>query len=45
MIASGYFDLATPYLSADYTVNHLGAGSHLRGNITQKYYSAGQVTW
>jgi carboxypeptidase C (cathepsin A) len=40
-IACGYFDLATPYYAAEYTVNHLGLEPVLRNNIVFKHYESG----
>jgi carboxypeptidase C (cathepsin A) len=40
-IACGYFDLATPYYAAEYTVNHLGLEPVLRNNIVLKHYESG----
>ena len=44
-VASGYFDLATPYLGSEYTFNHLGLGPELRKNITMCYYDAGHMMY
>ena len=43
LVASGYYDLATPFLSADYTVDHLTLTPALRSNITQTYYHGGHM--
>jgi len=40
-IASGYYDLDTPYFATKYIVNHLGLDPSLRKNITLSYYDAG----
>ncbi len=45
LVAAGYYDLATPFLSADYVVNHLGLGPDLRGNVTQVYYPGGHMMY
>ena len=45
MIASGYYDLATPYFAADYTVSHLGLDKTLQGNIAVRYYEAGHMMY
>jgi carboxypeptidase C (cathepsin A) len=45
MFCSGLFDLATPYLGAKYTVNHLDLGTDLRKNITQTFYDAGHMVY
>jgi carboxypeptidase C (cathepsin A) len=44
-VASGYFDLATPYFAADYTINHLGLPTELQQNITTGYYEAGHMMY
>jgi carboxypeptidase C (cathepsin A) len=41
LMASGYYDLDTPYFGTKYVVNHLGLDPSLRGNITLAYYDAG----
>jgi carboxypeptidase C (cathepsin A) len=39
--AAGYYDLATPYLSQEYVLNHLDLPPNLRNNITLRLYHAG----
>jgi carboxypeptidase C (cathepsin A) len=41
LIACGYYDLATPYYAAKYTVSHLGLDPALRDNIVITYYDSG----
>ncbi len=43
--ASGYFDLATPYSSGEYTLAHLGLTPDLRKNITTRIYPAGHMMY
>ncbi len=45
LVASGYYDLATPYFDADYTVAHLGLPEHLRGNVETQYYESGHMMY
>ena len=45
LIASGYFDLATPHFATDYTIDHLRIGAQLRNNIAVKYYEAGHMMY
>jgi len=45
MVASGYYDLATPYFAAEYTVRHLGLARELQGNIRMRYYDAGHMMY
>lgn len=41
LIASGYYDLDTPYFASKYAANRLGLDSKLRGNLTLTFYEAG----
>lgn len=45
LVAAGYFDLATPYMSANYTVNHLDLSPALRANVVQTYYRGGHMLY
>ena len=45
LVAAGYYDLATPYASANYTVHHLDLNNGLKGNITQTYYPGGHMLY
>ncbi|MEE8104629.1 MAG: peptidase S10 [Planctomycetota bacterium] len=45
LVTSGYFDLATPYFAADYTLSHLGLPAALRKNISVRYYEAGHMMY
>lgn len=45
LFASGYYDLATPYFAADYTINRLDVGPATRANITHTYYSGGHMMY
>jgi carboxypeptidase C (cathepsin A) len=44
-IANGTYDLATPFLATEYTVNHLGVDESLRDNISMAYYEAGHMMY
>jgi carboxypeptidase C (cathepsin A) len=44
-VAMGYYDFATPYYGALYTVDHLGVGPELRKNIRTGYYEAGHMMY
>lgn len=44
-VASGYYDLATPYFATDYTLAHLGLDQSLRGNLAVSYYEAGHMMY
>ena len=44
-VASGYYDLATPYFATNYTFNHLGLEPELRNHIHMTYYDAGHMMY
>jgi carboxypeptidase C (cathepsin A) len=44
-VASGYFDLATPYFATEYTLAHLGLTPALRKNITTRRYRTGHMMY
>jgi carboxypeptidase C (cathepsin A) len=44
-VAYGYYDLATPYFGAEYTMSHLDLHPALRENITGAYYEAGHMMY
>jgi carboxypeptidase C (cathepsin A) len=44
-VASGYFDLATPYFATEYTLSHLGLTPALRKNITTRRYRTGHMMY
>ena len=43
--ASGYFDLATPYLAAQHTVNRLNLSPELRQNVSHSFYRGGHMMY
>jgi carboxypeptidase C (cathepsin A) len=45
MIASGYYDLATPYFATVYTFAHIGLPKSMTENIVMKYYEAGHMMY
>ena len=44
-VASGYYDLATPYFATMYTLDHLGLEPDLRANVTTAEYEAGHMMY
>ena len=44
-IASGFFDLATPYFATEHTIAHLGIEPGLRDNIEVSYFEAGHMMY
>jgi carboxypeptidase C (cathepsin A) len=45
MVACGYYDLATPYFAARYTLSHMGLDPSLQNNVTVTYYEAGHMVY
>lgn len=41
----GIYDLATPFMEAEYSTEHLGLPENLRKNIHHKYYEAGHMMY
>jgi carboxypeptidase C (cathepsin A) len=44
-VASGYYDLATPYFATQYTLNHIIIDPALRRNFSTGYYEAGHMMY
>jgi carboxypeptidase C (cathepsin A) len=44
-VASGYYDMATPFFGTEYTVSHLGVPESLRGNLRIEEYEAGHMMY
>jgi carboxypeptidase C (cathepsin A) len=45
LVCAAYYDLATPYFSAQYTMNHLGIHPDRQKDITWAYYQAGHMMY
>jgi carboxypeptidase C (cathepsin A) len=45
LVASGYYDFATPYFDADYTIAHMDLAEKLQKNITMTYYESGHMMY
>jgi carboxypeptidase C (cathepsin A) len=45
MIACGYYDMATPFYAAEYTVSSLNLDPTLRKNISFQYYESGHMVY
>ncbi|MCP2013187.1 carboxypeptidase C (cathepsin A) [Deinococcus sp. HSC-46F16] len=45
LVASGYFDFATPYHATRHTLDHLGLDPSLRGNVREVFYEAGHMMY
>ena len=45
LVMEGYYDLATPYYAANYTVDHLDLGPNFRKNISFATYEAGHMVY
>jgi len=44
-VTCGYYDLATPFFNAEYTVNHMLLDPTLRSHISLGYYEAGHMMY
>ena len=44
-LAAGYYDFATPFFAAEYTVDHLGLPPALRGNVALDHFPAGHMMY
>jgi carboxypeptidase C (cathepsin A) len=44
-VAMGYYDMATPYHAADYTVHHISLDPMLLRNFSTGYYEAGHMMY
>src|SRR5207302_55600 len=45
LVLEGYYDLATPYYAANYTMDHLNLPPELRKNIHYATYDAGHMMY
>ena len=44
-VASGYYDLGTPYFATEHTLAHLGIEEALEDNIEVSYFEAGHMMY
>jgi carboxypeptidase C (cathepsin A) len=44
-VASGYYDLATPFFATRYTLNHMGLDPQQQAKISLGYYDAGHMMY
>ncbi len=44
-VENGYYDMATPFFPAEFTMSHLAISERLQRNITLKYYQAGHMMY
>ena len=45
LVMEGYYDLATPYMAANYTMEHLDLGAKYRQNISFATYDSGHMAY
>ncbi len=45
LVMEGYYDLATPYFAANYTMDHLDLGDKFHQNISFATYEAGHMVY
>ncbi|MCA1582577.1 MAG: peptidase S10 [Acidobacteria bacterium] len=44
-VGAGYYDFATPFFAAEYTIDHLSLDPALRKNVTLQHYEAGHMMY
>ena len=44
-VASGFYDLATPYFATQYTLSHMGLDAEQRARISTGQYEAGHMMY
>jgi carboxypeptidase C (cathepsin A) len=45
LLASGYYDMATPFAAAEWTLDHMGLDPTLTGNVRTTRYEAGHMMY
>ena len=45
MFVSGYFDLATPFAAANYTIDHMDLSPELRKRVIHNFYEGGHMVY
>lgn len=45
LVAQGYYDMATPFYAAEYTISALNLDPTLRKNISFEYYESGHMMY
>jgi carboxypeptidase C (cathepsin A) len=45
LVCCGYYDLATPFTAADYTVDSMPLSKKLRSNIQEAYFEGGHMLY
>jgi carboxypeptidase C (cathepsin A) len=45
LVCQGYYDLATPFFAAEYTMNHMGIHAEAHANISWAFYQAGHMMY
>jgi len=45
LVQQGYFDLAVPYRTVEYVIDHLDVAPDLRANVSIEYYDAGHMMY
>jgi carboxypeptidase C (cathepsin A) len=45
LVMEGYYDLATPYFAANYTIDHLDLPQKYRGNVSYATYESGHMVY
>lgn len=44
-VASGFYDMATPYFATEYTLDHFGLDKNFKASVRSHYYPAGHMMY
>lgn len=45
LVCAGYYDMATPYFSVEYTMNHMGLHPEMLENLNYQFYESGHMMY
>jgi len=45
LVAAGFYDLATPFATVNYTIGHMDLGNQISSRLTQTYYGSGHMIY
>jgi len=45
LVCAGYYDMATPYFSVEYTMNHMGLHAEMLKNVSYQFYESGHMMY
>jgi carboxypeptidase C (cathepsin A) len=45
LVCAGYYDMATPYFSVEFTMNHMGLHPEMLKNVSYQFYESGHMMY